>query len=556
MNQDFFLVSSFDPVPRRYLVGYCFQDEDLVLGNEGYVKYWSIRKNNIQSGQDGAYIVVSSSGDEIVIGTDFSGYFKLFLYEQAGGWAVSNSLIGLAQFAASKNLPVTVDETHLSSFFMRGTFGRQLTSLHTCIKEIKLVPSTREIVIKRLQERDSVRLRPTAAISRMAQMNDHADGLREFMGLWTSRMATILQSDLHVTCDLSGGRDSRAVFSLMLTASRRFGGDLLQNVRFQSASSAKADYAVATRIAEEYGLTLGGSRANLGTGPTLSTAEAYDRWKSLSLGIYTPIYIPRRNRSSAEVNFGGGGGEGHRLFYEKSDPKDFINQHQAHVPSRIQFRKLRAEILEDLALLSEGPEAKLDPLILHYRHFRDRCHGGCFPQYANKVAPLASGSLRAASNLCSPTMLDRSQILADILLNADEKLAFLPYDDPKKSLDAQHVAAQVDASQTIVAARNDGRVFAANDVQREAADFDRFEVFRMLCDDFLLNYERVRGTGLFPRSYLEAARTTVEEAARNGSLGHATNGCSISHVILAGELSQLSTGRRSLLERLMFWSRL
>ncbi|WP_230532559.1 hypothetical protein [Microvirga roseola] len=147
MSPDFFLISSFDPIPEHYLHGLCFQGEDLIIGDEGYGKYRIAGKGAISPGQDGSYIIVRNSGNETIIGTDASGYYKLFLYQCGERWALSNSFIQLARFAAARNLPVTIDESHFSTFFISGPFGDQLTSLRTSVREIRLVPSTMEAVV-------------------------------------------------------------------------------------------------------------------------------------------------------------------------------------------------------------------------------------------------------------------------------------------------------------------------------------------------------------------------------------------------------------------------
>jgi len=110
------IVSSFERLPQHCLRGLCFEGEDLILDDAGYGDYRAVRKRNIHPGQDGSYIVINSSETKTVIGTDFNGYYKIFLYRYKNHWALSNSLIELARFAASHSLPVTVDESHLGSF--------------------------------------------------------------------------------------------------------------------------------------------------------------------------------------------------------------------------------------------------------------------------------------------------------------------------------------------------------------------------------------------------------------------------------------------------------
>jgi len=541
----FFLISSYDVLPKHYLHGICWQDEDLIIGDGGYEKYRFARKAQIDAGQDGSYIVVNASEQEAVIGTDFSGYCKLFLYRHGQRWALSNSLIDLARFAASKHWTVTIDENHLASFFIQGSFGNQLTSLHTSVKEIRLVPSTMEALIVRTPSGSRINLRETAAASVSLHKNcTYGNALRDYLRLWVRRMASLLQSDLAMTSDLTGGRDSRTVLSLMVAASQLIGKDSLQRVDFTSNPQAEPDFEIASRIAAEFGLRFMDRRQEKHPPVWLSLDEAYGKWKSLCLGVYSPIYFPHTRPTSTTIYFGGAGGESHRRFYTNESLDKLLAARKKFIPSLMHFEKLRQDVFDDIAFLSQGFEASLDPLILHYRHFRDRCHGGRTPQYTNFLAPLAGADLRRASSLCSPEQLDRSQVLADIMINANRALASMPYDSPKKSFDERHFAELVDAAEAIRSARTGGKIFAAEPAQDNPGDFTTSKALHLLREDFLSHYEEMRKTGYFPKEYLDKARSVVEFAVSNGRLSHAVDGCPVSHVILAGELSRLSGGMK------------
>jgi len=251
MDPDFFPISSADLVPRHYLHGFCIQEEDFIIGNEGYARSCAAQNIHIQPGQDGSYIIIRTAGDETVIGTDCSGSHKLFLYQLGEKWALSNSFIELVRFAAKKYLPVTVDESHLASVFINGPFGDPLTCLRTSIREIRLVPSIMEAVIIQTFYGTAVKLRPLSSASKPVENKSYEERLRGYLRLWVGRMATVLQSDLHMRADLTGGRDSRAVLSLMLAAAKYLGNDLMQRVNFASNRDAKADFAVASQIAEK-----------------------------------------------------------------------------------------------------------------------------------------------------------------------------------------------------------------------------------------------------------------------------------------------------------------
>ncbi|MBF9197507.1 hypothetical protein [Microvirga terrestris] len=541
MDPNIFLLSSFDPVPQHDLRGICWQGEDLIIGNKGYKKYRAAQRAEIQPGQDGSYIIVNTYREEAVIGTDFSGYYKLFLYQRGEKWALSNSFIELVRYTASRNLPVTIDENHLSSFFIPGPFGDQLTSLRTSVKEIRLIPSTMEAVLTKAFFGTALTLRPVSTASGHAlNVRSYREALQDYLRLWVGRMATVLKSGLYVRSDLTGGRDSRAVLSLMLAAARNIGSDFIRQINFTSEIGAKGDFALACQIAERFQLRFMDKREDLRVPIRLDTSEAYEKWKSLCLGVYGPIYFPVTRPVPTALSFGGAGGEGHRRFYPSVPPNRFLNQQRGFFPSSAQFKRLKRDILEDLSSLRHGTEASVDPMIVHYRHFRDRCHGGRAPQYGNLISPLSGANLRWASSLCSPDQIERSQVLADILINANRELATMPYDEPGKSFDTRHLAEVPDAQDAIRSARNDGQVFASEAASLQAGDFTKQKALRMLREDFLSHYERVQGSGFFPREYLEKARATAENASAEGRFPHARTGGALSHVILAGELSRLS----------------
>jgi hypothetical protein len=353
-------------------------------------------------------------------------------------------------------------------------------------------------------------------------------------------MATVMQSDLLLICELTGGRDSRAVLSLMLAAAEQFGKELMQTVRIYSGISGNKDFTIASQIVDEFGLRFMDNSHDSRFGSPMATHESYEKWKSLCLGIYTPVYFPYTRHTPTAVTFGGAGGECHRRFYPELTPEKFLDGRKKFIPSAAHFKKLKEDILQDLASLRRGSEATIHPMVVHYRHFRDRVHGGRSPQYMNMITPLPSAILKRASSMCSQDQINRSQVLADILLNASSELALMPYDSPDKSLDTRHVTERVDAVEAIRAARKDGRVFAQDPSATELGDFSQAKALSLLQDDFLRHYEQIRSSGYFPPEYIEDARRSIQNAALCGDFSHPVDGIAVSHVILAGELSQLS----------------
>ena len=453
-------------------------------------------------------------------------------------------MLALAEFASHKRLPVTLDESHLSSFFIKGPFGDQLTALHTSVKEITLVSATMEVAVSASLFGPNVSLRRNRVVESLhSQTSTYEEAIRRYLRVWVGRMGTVLQSKLRVWCDLTGGRDSRAVRALFLAASRRLkiGGAVLQRVKFRSDEAKQQDFLIASRIADELGLRLNDTVGD-DNEPLFhcDPAESYAKWKYLCLGVYAPVYFPYLKPDPRTIHFKGGGGEGHRRFYPDVPPAYYVEKQRSFVPSSRLFEKLKTDILDDLDYLRQGPEAGVSPMILHYRHFRGRCHAGRGSQYRYASSPLGSGLLHTASTRCSAEKIERCQILADIVLNGDPRLGELPFDKPEKAIDARHIADLVDASNDVIDADINGRVYSSDHVSDTVGCFSERKALSLLRDEFLKNYEAVSPSGFFPTAYLENARGAMEDAVSRGWISHARDASAISHVILAGELSRLS----------------
>lgn len=103
-----FLFSSFEPLPEHFLHGYCFSGADIIVGDEGYKEFLSKRSQVVPPGLDGSYVVLNSENGAKTIGTDFSGYSKIFYYSDDACWVASDSVLALAQLLARHGRPIRI----------------------------------------------------------------------------------------------------------------------------------------------------------------------------------------------------------------------------------------------------------------------------------------------------------------------------------------------------------------------------------------------------------------------------------------------------------------
>ena len=564
-----FVLSSFDPVPERFMLGFGWAGADLVIGNEGYQGYRAARSKDMQPGEDGAYIVVSRNAQEISIGTDFCGYAKLFLYSNGDVWAVSSSFYDLADFVNGRGLPLTLSEPQLRAFMISGHLGQQLMSLATSAREIKLIPARCKIVITKGTPSDTIRVVPSAAaeaIDSEAASTKYNAALGKYLGTWIGRFKTMFESGLDIPIDLSGGRDSRAVLGLALLACDKLG---ISRDRFYVRSSVQKqdDFKVAQAIASEFRLDLNRTFQP----PEGDGASVYQAWKQHALGVYAPVYFfdPGMWRFSLT----GGGGESHRPFYPAPDLDQVLGNLQAlsgsdspwNLPAALagkmpslgaffgkasgllrfhpDYELLRRDAHEGLASVRAGYEASLDEMVVHYRHFRDRFHFGLGAVERSNVSPLASKSLRLASALCGRERFTNAQVIADLMMACNQRLAAMPFDKASKALTGTNMQDRTEPTGIMDHVDGGGRVFGGkeNAADHPANGASKNPILELV-EDFEESDERIRSMDLLPKAYIEEARKSAARMRKAGKRDRTADyhAIRISHVVLAGELVRLA----------------
>ena len=525
-GRDLFL-SAGSALPDHLLIGFAWVGADLVRGQAGYAAYRAHRKAIIPPGEDGAYVTVNRIGDKTVIGTDFCGYGKVFLYQQGDFWALSNSFERLVAELRGSGHPITPDQGVLRHFTGGTAAFQQLPSHQTAVAEITLVPSSVSLVIDASRALSVTKIPEVLAFDQAATAASYSQAMARYIAIWIARFGTIFASGLPVSIDVSGGRDSRAVLGLALLAARQLG---LGFDRFAIHSSTKhrAELAIAQTIAERFGLTF-----RPAGGGTRDTLDSYGLWRKHALGVYAPFYIFRSGMTRLHLT--GGGGESHRPYYTGSKPQGTWGRWLAALADLARGRP--AQGAEPAAAVPRHDfEAGLEAGVISYRYFRDRFHFGLGAVERDIIAPLASKYLRAASSRCAPERFARAEVMADLIAFCDRDLAAIPFDEPHKRIDlsAPRPEIPLDPARIPPAGRVHGA--EASEAEPEA------KVLPLLAflDDFDAALPICQQTGLLPRRYLAAAARTAAQMRRTGKRpAKGDNHCTrLSTVILAAFLAQ------------------
>ena len=438
MSSEVYLVSSSDPDGADGLFhGYCFCGSDFVFGDGGARAFREATGRRIGSGEDGCYVSVEADGDDFAFRSDFYGYKKIFYLHQDGFWAVSNSLYRLVEHLRRLGRPIVPNYGQLASLSGRGTRHVQLTSLATPVQDVALLPVG---TVLRIGPRGA-RIEPTAAEAKPAT---YEDALTRFVGAWVSRFMTIIsQEEAVLMPELSGGIDSRAVFGLIHVATERLGRRAASRPRYRSGTSKRQrnDLRVARFLAERFGLSLN----EPDTGRNHAAADGFGLWRDLNLGSYHRIRFPTRGLRPLDIKAGGGGGENHRPFYGRN-PKhgsfeSFVSACAGPVRPDFLAHQFRREMTTSMLEIERRSRDEVDPLVLHYRHFRNRFHAGRAPQHTVKILPLGSRLLESCAALAGDDRIGSGQLLYDILASTVPALLDIPFDAENKAPDSRISAA-------------------------------------------------------------------------------------------------------------------
>ena len=426
LGNQVFLFASNKENPDAFFQGYCFYENDYIFGDQGAKDFYANKGVEIGGGEDGCYVTARKSGQEYTFSCDFSGNKKVFYYWTPDIWVVSNSIFMIAEHLKSSSVKIKANYTQLKAIGIhRGTIFNQLYSINTLIEGVKLLPTGASLNI-------SVAGYVINKHKNRKVFDTYEEGLAFFIRTWIARLAGLLNNDIEIQSDLTGGADSRTVFSILKHAydiTNKYESKL--SFRSGATDTNKLDLEIAQNICEFYSLQL--NNRSLKILNRFSGEDSYFSWKSLCLGIYHPVYFPSHGPQHHIVNLGGAGAENHRHFYKHQSINAFIESGASKITPNWLAYNFKAEIESEMnRMCSVNPNT--DPLILHYREYRNRMHSGRTPQYKTSFNPLGSKILQDVSDVAGARKIRNGQINYDIMATLLPALLEIPFDHPSKEL--------------------------------------------------------------------------------------------------------------------------
>nr|WP_138918264.1 hypothetical protein [Paracoccus sp. TRP] len=409
--------------------GYGFQGTDLVIGHEGF-RAFTESGRRFQSDNDGCYLYVQADGSgNTIFSTDFRGYFPLFYYSSGSSWIVSPSFELVARAARRRNLPLTLCKAQLDAWKSNSALLQAPTSERTPFAEIRLLSYDKKIIAG---DKLIVSHR-----KRQPAHNSYETALSDLLAIWGGRIMTILDGGMAIRADLTGGVDSRTVFSVILHTLQMTGRcDFLSSeaILFNSDRRQQEDFAVACQISDFFGFPINNPNRRQYT--LLEDETSYITWRRYNLARYSPHILPVASQDSTIITFNGVGGEDHRDFYEsfgRGPLGEYIANFQPIFANPKDFGAWMGDLHADIDLPVTSYDSTMPAAVRHYRRHRSRHHTAKQPSSELMGVILGSRAAYECARFLDRDALHTNQLLFDIMINCSEDLAKLPYDQPEKA---------------------------------------------------------------------------------------------------------------------------
>ena len=516
------LILGLRPSAGPIFQGHAFVGSDFIFGQQGALDYEAQTGSPVAPGEDGCYVTLARNASGYNVGVDHNGAKKLFYFRDNQAWAISNSLVLLAEHLRERNIPLTVNFPQLNAFQASGTFASQQATTNSIFNEVKLLPTTRDLVVTNA----GLELRRGQS-ENANDAESYQDALDRYVSTWLSRVRTLLRDRrTWLNVDLSGGVDSRTVFALVAGASRAEGDRSTQqqiHLRSSTAPGQVDDLTAATEVAHHHGWEL--NQPIEGRPPLLrfTGEERYTGWRDLSVGVYTSVYFPDRRAHPLVISFHGSGG-GHRPSYLADTMEDQLAAIRYASPGYL-AEAWKRDVLRETSLLTQAwPWAP--PLISHYHEYRNRFHSGLLPQYSTVVAPLGSRHIDSLSR--HPQKVQTGQIIFDVMESLFPGLKDMSYSTSSRSPSAINLA-----NMTLSSAADQsvpGKTFGSHDPAEVNPARAPREHLELMADEFERSQTNLVSEFLGDQAVVDAANG-IDAATNAGRFAHPGDGKLVSRVL-------------------------
>ncbi|MBO6293068.1 MAG: hypothetical protein J6N51_12575 [Selenomonas sp.] len=298
----FFLESTdLDKVESR-LYGYALDGDRVSMGTAG---------SGESTGSDGAFVSIRRQDNEIVIEQDFMGCYGLYIFQQDGYFAISNSFWLLTE-KMKKKFPLTLNRDYANHLLVRTVSSVSMEG--TLINEIRLLPKNSRIKIDVVNTHMGVQYIDEKELSVPLDTKEGLQILDQWYHKWTGIIRGLKKKTNNIEVDLSGGKDSRITFALFLSS-----GIDMREVTVRSSKDGlhthKEDLEIATEMSQKFAFPLNVNTVTR-TGRPYTLQESLDISSMIMLGFHKEMHFKNICYDKPMYKFTGSGGESLRGYWD------------------------------------------------------------------------------------------------------------------------------------------------------------------------------------------------------------------------------------------------
>lgn len=235
--------------------------------------------NNISD--TGLFSLIEKKNNKIIIRQDFCASFGLFLYKKDDYFIISNSFMKLLENINDK---LTINKNVFDSILY--VDDAYILNHDTLVKEIYKLSSDEYINIDINTKVLNIEKKDYLYYKRRFDCIDSFDLLDNWYFKWIKVFRNMVKNNYPITCDLSGGLDTRVILSMLRNANI----DINSSIKMQSHTKVnldkdKEDMRISEEIASDLGIELNSDKSlkmmNVGS---LSIEDVYSSSKYTSFG--------------------------------------------------------------------------------------------------------------------------------------------------------------------------------------------------------------------------------------------------------------------------------
>ena len=254
----------------------------------------------------GTFVMIRKEENKLILNQDFHGSFGLYIYENKSinYFALSNSFLLLEEYLIGKQ-NISFNKDYADNLLISDLYSYSI--YETLINEIIQLPSNVYIVIDLKKQTFNI---VDIEYNENTFPLDSEEGIK-IIDNWIDKWGYIFRSLKNkteiISCDLSGGFDTRTVLSILLNS-----GVNLNEILIRSAANNKhvhmEDFKIASNISSKFGFKL--NNRNFDNNSTIwNTNETLLCTIYSKLGFHKEFYLKNKFFNRPRFIFTGNGGE-------------------------------------------------------------------------------------------------------------------------------------------------------------------------------------------------------------------------------------------------------